>query len=456
MGDSMLSQNQMVDWLEGVIEAIHDGILVIDRSGTVQLINEEYTQITGVKREQIIGKPLLQVRPSAKLPQVLKDGRAREGVFRKEKSMEYVVDMAPIIKDDEVVGAVSVCKSIPEVYQLSEELKRSRKRVQQLKQAFGRIHQSTYTFSHIIGQNKDLLHMIERAKKAAATNLSILLTGESGTGKELVAQSIHHTSSRSSSPFVPVNCAAIPSALLESELFGYEKGAFTSSNEDGKSGLFELAHGGTLFLDEIGDMPVDLQSKLLRVLQEGTFRKIGGLEEQKVDVRIIAATNKDLPSMVANKKFREDLFYRINTIQLAIPPLRKRKDDIPAILTSLLKEQGNTNIQVAPQAMSTLHQYEWPGNIRELKNAVHYAISMCEGSTISVEHLPDTIRPTTGYRPTDRPRLLEDVLRDTEREVIVSVLNKTGTSVVGKKAAAKQLGISLASLYNKLSKLNIT
>ncbi|MEW4225695.1 sigma-54 interaction domain-containing protein [Rossellomorea marisflavi] len=452
----MLSQNQMVDWLEGVIEAIHDGILVIDRSGTVQLINEEYTQITGVKREQIIGKPLLQVRPSAKLPQVLKDGRAREGVFRKEKSMEYVVDMAPIIKDDEVVGAVSVCKSIPEVYQLSEELKRSRKRVQQLKQAFGRIHQSTYTFSHIIGQNKDLLHMIERAKKAAATNLSILLTGESGTGKELVAQSIHHTSSRSSSPFVPVNCAAIPSALLESELFGYEKGAFTSSNEDGKSGLFELAHGGTLFLDEIGDMPVDLQSKLLRVLQEGTFRKIGGLEEQKVDVRIIAATNKDLPSMVANKKFREDLFYRINTIQLAIPPLRKRKDDIPAILTSLLKEQGNTNIQVAPQAMSTLHQYEWPGNIRELKNAVHYAISMCEGSTISVEHLPDTIRPTTGYRPTDRPRLLEDVLRDTEREVIVSVLNKTGTSVVGKKAAAKQLGISLASLYNKLSKLNIT
>lgn len=452
----MLSQNQMVDWLEGVIEAIHDGILVIDRSGTVQLINEEYTQITGVKREQIIGKPLLQVRPSAKLPQVLKDGRAREGVFRKEKSMEYVVDMAPIIKDDEVVGAVSVCKSIPEVYQLSEELKRSRKRVQQLKQAFGRIHQSTYTFSHIIGQNKDLLHMIERAKKAAATNLSILLTGESGTGKELVAQSIHHTSSRSSSPFVPVNCAAIPSALLESELFGYEKGAFTSSNEDGKSGLFELAHGGTLFLDEIGDMPVDLQSKLLRVLQEGTFRKIGGLEEQKVDVRIIAATNKDLPSMVANKKFREDLFYRINTIQLAIPPLRKRKDDIPAILTSLLKEQGNTNIQVAPQAMSTLHQYEWPGNIRELKNAVHYAISMCEGSTISVEHLPDTIRPTPGYRPTDRPRLLEDVLRDTEREVIVSVLNKTGTSVVGKKAAAKQLGISLASLYNKLSKLNIT
>ena len=160
--------------------------------------------------------------------------------------------------------------------------------------------------------------------------------------------------------------------------------------------------------------------------------------------------------MVANKKFREDLFYRINTIQLAIPPLRKRKDDIPAILTSLLKEQGNTNIQVAPQAMSTLHQYEWPGNIRELKNAVHYAISMCEGSTISVEHLPDTIRPTKGYRPTDRPRLLEDVLRDTEREVIVSVLNKTGTSVVGKKAAAKQLGISLASLYNKLSKLNIT
>ncbi len=186
---------------------------------------------------------MIQVRPSAKLPQVLKDGQAREGVFRKEKSLEYVVDMAPIIKDDEVVGAVSVCKSIPEVYQLSEELKRSRKRVQQLKQAFGRIHQSTYTFSHIVGQNTDLLHMIERAKKAAATNLSILLTGESGTGKELVAQSIHHISSRSSSPFVPVNCAAIPSTLLESELFGYEKGPSPLQRKMEKSACSNLPMG---------------------------------------------------------------------------------------------------------------------------------------------------------------------------------------------------------------------
>ncbi|MGD6878449.1 sigma-54 interaction domain-containing protein [Bacillus infantis] len=454
----MQTERQKVGWLEGIIEAVHDGILVIDNNGIVQLINEEYTNITGVTKEQIIGKPLLAVRPGALLPSVLKDGMPREGVFRKENKMEYVVDMAPIFKDCNITGAVSVCKSIPEVYQLTKELNKSRKRVSQLEKAVGRIHQAKYTFSNIIGSNERLQTMIAQAKKAAASELNILLTGESGTGKELFAQAIHNQSLRKSQPFVPVNCAAIPSSLLESELFGYEEGSFTSSKREGKVGLFELANQGTLFLDEIGDMPFELQAKLLRVLQEGAFRKIGGLEEQRVNVRIIAATNKNLLNMVQKERFREDLYYRINTVHLAIPPLRERKDDIPEIISFLLHQQkSNPQARFDRETMHILQHYSWPGNIRELKNAIQYSVNMCEGTEVGNQHLPDTIRKINindgkkakSFQP------LEELVRDTEKMAIQKVLTETGTSVKGKKEAAKLLGISLASLYNKIAKLHI-
>lgn len=455
----MNTKSQKVGWLEGIIEAVHDGILVIDRNGIVQLINDEYTNITGVRKEHIIGKPLIEVRPGALLPTVLKDGKPRAGVFRKEKKMEYVVDMAPVFEKNKIIGAVSVCKSIPEVYQLTKELNKSRKRVSLLEKTFGRIHQAKYTFSNIIGNNELLKTMIAQAKKVAASELNILLTGESGTGKELFAQAIHNESLRSSYPFIPVNCAAIPSSLLESELFGYEEGSFTNSKSDGKVGLFELANQGTLFLDEIGDMPLDLQAKLLRVLQEGTFRKIGGLEEQRVDVRVIAATNKDLLSMVQKERFREDLFYRINTVHLSIPPLRERKDDIPAIISFLLEEQkSNPNAQIEPEAMNILKQYGWPGNIRELKNSIHYAINMCDGNNVKFEHLPDTLKKLFSASSSKiiKPfQPLEELIRETEKKAIIKVLEQTGTSVKGKKEAAKLLGISLASLYNKITKLNI-
>ncbi|MBT2687205.1 sigma 54-interacting transcriptional regulator [Bacillus sp. ISL-47] len=454
----MHTASQKVGWLEGIIEAVHDGILVIDRDGIVQMINEEYTNITGVRKEQIIGQPLIDVRPGAMLPAVLKDGKPRAGVFRKEKSLEYVVDMAPVYEKEEIIGAVSVCKSIPEVYQLTKELQKSKKRVSQLEKTFGRIHQAKYTFSNIIGKNERLKKMISQAKKAASSDLNILLTGESGTGKELFAQAIHNESTRSPFPFVPVNCAAIPDSLLESELFGYEEGSFTNSKRDGKVGLFELANQGTLFLDEIGDMPLDLQAKLLRVLQEGTFRKIGGLEEQKVDVRVIAATNKDLLNMVQKERFREDLYYRINTVHLSIPPLRDRKDDIPDIIAFLLGEQkSNPGVRTDKEAMNTLQQYDWPGNIRELKNAIHYSINMCESNEVKFEHLPETIKKlfSSSNKQIKPIQPLEELIRETEKKAIMNVLEKTGTSVKGKKEAAKLLGISLASLYNKLTKLNI-
>lgn len=454
----MLDVSNRIGWLEGIIEAVHDGILVIDKDGIVQLVNEEYTNITGVRKEQIIGKPLTEVRPGALLPTVLRTGKSREGVFRKEKNLEYVVDMAPVYENGEIIGGVSVCKSVPEVYQLSLELKKNKQRVNQLEKAIGRIHQVKYTFSNMIGDNQRFKKVIQQAKKIAPTDLNILITGESGTGKELFAQAVHHGSSRKAYPFVPVNCAAIPSSLLESELFGYEEGAFTNSKKDGKVGLFELANKGTLFLDEIGDMPTDLQAKLLRVLQEGTFRKIGGLKEEQIDVRIIAATNKDLLNMVKKERFREDLYYRINTVHLSIPSLRERRDDIPKFVSSLINDQSEyAHFKVEEEVMNTLMQYDWPGNIRELKNTIHYARNMAEHDVITFENLPDTIKSLFRHRK-GKPQShqsLEELLRETERKAILAVLQETGLSVKGKKVAANKLGISLASLYNKMSKLQI-
>ncbi|MCM3570347.1 sigma-54-dependent Fis family transcriptional regulator [Neobacillus mesonae] len=450
----MQKESEKIGWLEGIIEAVHDGILVIDQDGIVQLINEEYTNITGVRKEQIIGKPLIDVRPGAVLPSVLKTGKVKEGVFRKEKEMEYVVDMAPIYENYDIIGAVSVCKSIPEVYELSMELRKSKQRVSQLEKAVGRIHQARYTFSDLIGNTPLFKKMIHQAKKIAASNLSILITGESGTGKELFAQAIHQESTRNDQPFIPVNCAAIPGSLLESELFGYEEGAFTSSKREGKIGLFELANNGTLFLDEIGDMTLELQAKLLRVLQEGTFRKIGGLKEKQIDVRIIAATNKDLQSMVQKERFREDLFYRINTVQLRLPSLRERRGDIPEIIAYFLRNQ---KFQIEEDVIDILMQYDWPGNIRELKNTIHYAINMTDNGTITLEHLPETIKNSFILHKTKfkTPQSLEEIIKETERNVIMETLKETGISVKGKKAAARKLGISLASLYNKMAKLHI-
>lgn len=451
----MLVETNKVSWLESIIEAVHDGILVIDDSGIVQLINEEYTNITGVTKEQIIGKPLVDVRPGALLPTVLKSGEPKEGVFRKEKKMEYVVDMAPIYQNEKIVGAVSICKSMPELYLLTNELKKSKQKINQLEKTVGLMHQAKYAFSDIVGDNLLIQEVIDQAKKIAPTDLNILITGESGTGKEIFAHAIHQKSTRDTGPFVPVNCAAIPSSLLESELFGYEEGAFTNSKQDGKIGLFELANKGTLFLDEIGDMPLDLQSKLLRVLEEGTFRKIGGLTEQQIDVRIIAATNKDLSKMVQKELFREDLYYRINTVHLSIPPLRNRKDDIPRIVFYLVKKQSNyTDFQFDEEVMNALYQYDWPGNIRELKNTIHYAISMADQYTITREDLPPSIK-IAAKQNNPATRSLQKTLMETEKAIILETLQNTGLTVKGKKAAADKLGISLASLYNKIAKFEI-
>src|SRR5699024_730500 len=262
----------------------------------------------------------------------------------------------------------------------------------------------------------------------------------------------HHESPRSNHPFVPVNCAAIPTSLLETELFGYEEGTFTDSKKGGKIGLFELANFGTLFLDEIGDMPLELQAKLLRVLQDGRIRKVGGLAEQALDVQVITATNKNLENMVKKDKFREDLYYRLNGIQIAIPPLRKWKNDLNVLINHLLNQEDiSSSLTLTIEAREVLQQYDWPGNTRELFNVIQYAINMTDNEMIELQHLPEPIRKQGRFTKTFQQETLKDILLETEQAVIQETLENCGHTLEGKKKAANKLGISLATLYNKIN-----
>ncbi|MDF2681801.1 MAG: sigma L-dependent transcriptional regulator [Brevibacillus sp.] len=454
--------NQELEWFQAIIHSIHDGVLVIDREEIVRLINPEYTRITGVKPEVILGKPLRSVRPGAQLVDTLRDGKTRAGIYRKEGTTEYVVDMAPILIHSEIVGAVSICKGLTEVHKLSLELEKNKEKLLQLEKAMGSLYQTKYTFDHIVGAQRGLKEIVHIAKKAADSELPVLITGESGTGKELFAQSIHNESKRAHRPFIPVNCAAIPAALLESELFGYEEGSFTNAKKGGKTGLFEIANGGTIFLDEIGELPYDLQAKLLRVLQERSIRKVGEVREREIDVRVIAATNRDLKQLVEKKLFREDLFYRLHVLSIHIPALRERRGDIPELVASFLRassDHGQPRFAFQEEAIQLLQLYDWPGNIRELKNTVDYSICMAEGTQIQLNHLPTYLQQAKRAYPdfsqaASNPTL-RDVVDDAESNWIRETLKQFGEDVEDRKKAANALGISLATLYNKMRRYNL-
>ncbi|MFD2131818.1 sigma-54 interaction domain-containing protein [Pseudogracilibacillus auburnensis] len=443
------------EWLKSVLLSIHDGVLVIDKEGIVKLINPEYTRITGVTAEQIIGKPLKEVRANAQLIEVLKDRRERVGIYRKEGEVEYVVDMAPIFVDNEIVGAVSICKGLTEVHKLVQQLKRDRDHLQK---QIGSIHQAKYTFDQIIGADGGLFNVIQIAKKIAKSDLPILISGESGTGKELFAQSIHNESQRAKGPFIPVNCATIPASLIESELFGYEEGSFTNSKKGGKIGLFEMANGGTIFLDEIGELSYELQAKFLRVLEEQTIRKIGGTRVENIDVRVIAATNRDLNQLIDKGMFREDLFYRLNVLRLMIPPLRERRADIPKIIDHILFNRSNdkhVNYTINQETLNLLQSLKWSGNVRELKNTIEFAVCLSDTSDIKEKHLPEFIRNNRNETNINSNATLKEITERAEYEQLTSVLAEYDNSLEEKKEISQKLGISIATLYNKLKKYGI-
>jgi len=446
-------QENQIEWWQAIIESINDGVLVIDQYGIVKVINTEYSRITGVTTD-IIGKQLVTYRPGAQLPQTLKDGKSRVGVYRKIKNREYVVDMAQIIINDQIVGAVSICKSLTEVHTLARELKIQNEKLQELETRMNSIHSVKYNFDDLLGKEECFIRQVELAKKAAISELPILITGESGTGKELFSQSIHQESDRRDRPFIPVNCSAIPSNLMESELFGYVEGAFTGAVKGGKAGLFEMANTGTLFLDEIGDLSYEVQAKLLRVLQEGSIRRVGEASERKINVRIIAATHRNLEQLVSKKHFRGDLFYRLNVVNIKVPSLRERRKDIPMIIQSFLPT--HPVYEIDDLTLSVISSYDWPGNIRELKNVIDYAVCMTDDKLITINHLPDVMRKNSVYRvPNTKKDTLKKIVNETEKEYIISTLERFGNTVKERKKVAEILGISLATLYNKMNQYEL-
>jgi len=315
-----------------------------------------------------------------------------------------------------------------------------------------------YYLDSIIGSNKEILVQKELATKAARTISTVLITGESGTGKEIFAHAIHNISPRRKGPFIKVNCAAVPETLLESELFGYSEGAFTGARKEGKPGKFELANHGTIFLDEIGDMSLSMQAKLLRVLQEKEVERVGSIHTTRVNVRVIAATNQDLHKLVAENKFRKDLFYRLNVIILKLPPLRLRIDDVPLISTALLnrinQELGTRVSKISNEVIECFSHYDWPGNIRELENTLERAINFCDGNTITVEHIPQHIKSdkVSESLVSTSNRSLETLMEQRERELIIATLKNFGGN---KTRTAQALNIHRSVLYRKINKYNI-
>lgn len=437
-----------------IINSINDGVLIADKKGVIQFTNSVYSRIVGVSSSDLLGKILSEVRPGAILPTVIKTGKTMSGVYREVGDTKYVVDMAPIIHNGEIVGGVSIVKDITTVKKLSDALASAQDSLQKLQSTVESYFRPKYQLSQMKSTSKNFKRMISLAEKTAMTHSNVLILGESGTGKELLAQGIHNAGARKHGPFIPINCAAIPHVLLESELFGYAEGSFTDAKKGGKMGLLQLAHKGTLFLDEVGDMHVDMQVKLLRVLQEQMIRRVGELSEQEVDVRVIAATNQDIEAMVNRGKFRQDLYYRLNVFQLDVPPLRERKEDIINLSYSIANDYEDTvKITFSKEVEKLFYAYDWPGNVRELKNVIEFACNMTNpDGIIRSDHLPERMKHTEfrKYSISDYMQPIRISVKQFEKNLIRNLVMEVGESVSGKKKIAKTLGISLSSLYRKL------
>ena len=471
--------------LKKIMNSVEQGILVCDEEGRIEFFNDSYGEFVGRRLEEVKGMYLTELRPGAVAPSVLKSGKPVRSMHRRENGMDYFADIYPIKEEGRIAGTVSIVTYVDRANYLSDQLSELHKEETRLKARMSLTNGTRYTFDSIIGDSLIIRNTIELAKRIAGFDSNVLLQGESGTGKELFSQAIHNASDRRSAPFVAVNCAAISKTLLESELFGYEEGSFTGAKKGGKAGLFEATEGGTIFLDEVSEMDYDLQAKLLRVLQEKKFRRIGGIKEISTNVRVICACNVDIKQYIADKKFRSDLYYRISVAPINIPPLRERRNDIPALARKFLDSaeiQNKRSYRMTEDAKKLMMGYTWPGNIRELKNAVEYSAMMAQDGIIDTRCLPLSITIGTPDEGDHNADILNNVgltaagnggsrsvsynensgtyERETlaervstfEKHEINRIIRVYGNTTEGKRKAAKELGISLSSLYAKLGK----
>ncbi|KJS65608.1 MAG: Fis family transcriptional regulator [Peptococcaceae bacterium BICA1-7] len=437
-----------------ILNSVHEAIEVADINGNIIYVNPAFTKVTGIPEDERIGKNIFEVSPEGALATVIKTGKDIFGHRTKVggSNSEVVSNAAPISVDGKITGGVVVFQHLTDVMKLMDELRQRTSLIENLSEKLGQVTTSKYSFNDILGTSPELRKSINLAERSSKSNSTVLLLGESGTGKELFAHAIHHASPRREKPFIKVNCAAIPENLLESEFFGYAKGAFTGALKS-KIGKFELANGGTIFLDEIGDMSLNLQGKLLRVLQEMEFERVGGNQTIKVDVRVISATNRNLRDLIRQGKFREDLYYRLNVVEITIPPLRHHKEDLSMLSNSLIiklnRKLGKKVKGLSRDAEEALYSYDWPGNVRELENVVERVMVTVDDDIITKKNLILHVSQFKNISDKDMDLIPIDRM---EQILIRKALLKFGNTVEGKRRAAQALNISLATLYNKLKK----
>ncbi len=461
-----LSDDTFITRLHQIFDPISVPFIIVNKRSEVVMINEAFAHYLELPREAIIGRCVKEIDPNTRFPYVIKSKQPEIAYKHKfSNGQTGIVHRIPVLDDrGEVVygfGMV-VFDNLKALKEVLEKNKLLEGKLSMYKDELKNIRGAKYSWETIVGNSTAMQEVKRMAARSAKTSSNVLIIGESGTGKELFAHAIHNDSPNADGPFVKINCAAIPKDLLESELFGYEEGAFTGAKKQGKIGKFELASGGTIFLDEIGDMPLEMQVKILRVLQEKEIERIGGTKTIPVDCRIIAATNKDLKKAVNDHSFREDLYYRLNVINIEVPPLHSRKDDIERLTFKLMdklsKQLGRFVSNITVEALECFKAYNWPGNIRELENIIERAINLTDGETIEIQHLPHylivqkpiEIVEKTAVKPVITS--LKDAVEEVEKSTILNCLKAVQNN---KLKAAKLLGISRTSLYEKIEKYNL-
>lgn len=457
MSNIKITDEKTASYLLNIImDSTEDAIVFVDKNGLIQLLSNSYAEFLGIEKSSAIGKNVQDIIENTRMMEVIRSNKSETAQLQYINGRHMVATRIPVEIDGEVIGAVGkvLFKNISDLNTLYKKVKKMEDELDLYKNELNKINSAKYNLSSIISQDGKISYLKELIIRSSRTNSNVLILGESGTGKELFAHSVHAASRRSSEPFIKVNCGAIPYDLIESELYGYEEGSFTGAKKGGKIGRFKAADKGTIFLDEIGDLPLNMQVKLLRVLQDREIEKIGSNISEPVDVRVIAATNKNLEEMVENGQFRADLYYRLNVVTINIPPLRERKEDIPILaeylVDKIVREENISEKKVSKKTIEYLKRYDWPGNVRELENILERAINFLgEEEIIEPKHLPVKITDEQDYGNIGN---LKEIMEEKEKKIIIDSLIHTKGN---KTMAAEILNISRTSLYEKMKKYSI-
>ncbi len=457
---------ELLELFTTIFNTSHDGLAICDRDGHVFMYNEAYLHITGIPAEvineySVFDQIKLNIVADSSGVKAIQNKKIYSVVVDYRNGRKAINTATPVLdQNNELLYVVGNVRDITELNQLQQELEETRQINSVYQKTLEQIQSGNEHDEQLVYRSSSMHRIVSLAARFAKNDSPVLLLGESGVGKDVLASYIHEQSERTGR-FVKINCGAIPDHLLESELFGYEKGAFTGANQS-KEGLFELADEGTIFLDEIGDLPYPLQVKLLNVLQDGTIRRLGGKEAKHINMRIIAATNSDLEALVEQKKFRQDLYYRLNVLSITIPPLRERTEDIPALVFYYLKkleQKYQAEKRLDPEALEHMLTYNWPGNIRELKNVVERTYHMCENGKITLELLPASIKETAAVAPlplslplSENSLELKDAVHQFERAYIRHMLDNSATL----QECAEKLGVNISTLVRKKRSLGLT